>query len=548
MYRLLRNLLLGSPAFLGLFISTAATAQSIQPISQTGKIIAQTPSVDGLSQPAGNNNQLLNQIESYSEEGKNNSINQVTNVNQLRDVSPTDWAYEALRSLVDRYGCIVGYPNQTFRGTQALSRYEFAAGLNACLNQIERLIASSEAVTREDIETLQRLMEEFEAELATLGGRVDNLEGRVAFLEDHQFSTTTKLAGEVVFGLAQEFNNDNQVVFQDRVRLDFVSSFTGKDALHTRLDAGNAAAFNNLDQGAFTYNFDNENNVEIGWLAYYFPIGDKIQVYLPAAFPLWQDFVPTVSPYLDSFTGATGSLSSFAESSPIYKIGLASGGGLGINYTPTDSITVSAGYFGGDTFNPDEDSEGGLFNGEYSALGQITWTPIEKLQVAATYVRGYFPGTDNTIFDLGVGTANARNPFSVGAITTNSFGLEGSFQISPQISVNAFGLYTDVEQESGGGGDAEILSYGVGLSFPDLIKEGSLGGIIVGAEPYVSDCEGVACATDEDDIALHVEGFYKYQLNDNISITPGVIWINAPFGDNDNDDGIIGVVRTTYTF
>jgi hypothetical protein len=225
MYRLLRNLLLGSPAFLGLFISTAATAQSIQPISQTGKIIAQTPSVDGLSQPAGNNNQLLNQIESYSEEGKNNSINQVTNVNQLRDVSPTDWAYEALRSLVDRYGCIVGYPNQTFRGTQALSRYEFAAGLNACLNQIERLIASSEAVTREDIETLQRLMEEFEAELATLGGRVDNLEGRVAFLEDHQFSTTTKLAGEVVFGLAQEFNNDNQVVFQDRVRLDFVSSF-----------------------------------------------------------------------------------------------------------------------------------------------------------------------------------------------------------------------------------------------------------------------------------------------------------------------------------
>ena len=58
---------------------------------------------------------------------------QVTNVNQLRDVYPTDWAYEALRSLVDRYGCIVGYPNQTYRGNRALSRYEFAAGLNACL-------------------------------------------------------------------------------------------------------------------------------------------------------------------------------------------------------------------------------------------------------------------------------------------------------------------------------------------------------------------------------------------------------------------------------
>ena len=42
-----------------------------------------------------------------SEEGlETQSLEQVTNVNQLRDVSPADWAYEALRSLVDRYGCI----------------------------------------------------------------------------------------------------------------------------------------------------------------------------------------------------------------------------------------------------------------------------------------------------------------------------------------------------------------------------------------------------------------------------------------------------------
>lgn len=34
-------------------------------------------------------------------------------VNQLTDIAPTDWAYEALRSLVDRYGCISGFPDQT---------------------------------------------------------------------------------------------------------------------------------------------------------------------------------------------------------------------------------------------------------------------------------------------------------------------------------------------------------------------------------------------------------------------------------------------------
>ncbi len=171
-------------------------------------------------------NSLLAQI---NLEENANSLKQVTNVNQLRDVSPGDWAYEALRSLVERYGCIVGYPNQTYRGQQPFSRYEFAAGLNACLNQIERLIASSEAVTREDLETLQRLSQEFETELAALGTRVDNLEGRVAFLEDHQFSTTTTLSGEIIFGLASILTGDNAdgdeaervPVFGDRARLEF---------------------------------------------------------------------------------------------------------------------------------------------------------------------------------------------------------------------------------------------------------------------------------------------------------------------------------------
>ena len=100
---------------------------------------------------------------------------------------PTDWAYEALRSLVDRYGCISGFPNQTYRGSQPLSRYEFAAGLNSCLNQIERLIAGSESVSGEDLATIQQLSQEFEAELATLGGRVDELESRTAVIEDSSF-------------------------------------------------------------------------------------------------------------------------------------------------------------------------------------------------------------------------------------------------------------------------------------------------------------------------------------------------------------------------
>lgn len=75
----------------------------------------------------------LESIGAYAAEG---SAAQVTSVSQLTDVKPTDWAFQALQSLVERYGCIVGYPNKTYRGNRALSRYEFAAGLNACLDKI----------------------------------------------------------------------------------------------------------------------------------------------------------------------------------------------------------------------------------------------------------------------------------------------------------------------------------------------------------------------------------------------------------------------------
>lgn len=66
---------------------------------------------------------------------------QVNSVSQLSDIKPSDWAFQVLQSLVERYGCIAGYPDATYGGNRALSRYEFAAGLNACLDRVNELIA-----------------------------------------------------------------------------------------------------------------------------------------------------------------------------------------------------------------------------------------------------------------------------------------------------------------------------------------------------------------------------------------------------------------------
>lgn len=127
---------------------------------------------------------------------------QVTSLGQQGDVRPTDPAFLALQRLVEHNGCITGYPDATYRGNRPLSRYEFAAGLNACADRVRQLTASGQAVDNQDQADLAMLEREFASELATLRGRVGALEERTGKLEKQQFSTTTKLTppGDFQFG------------------------------------------------------------------------------------------------------------------------------------------------------------------------------------------------------------------------------------------------------------------------------------------------------------------------------------------------------------
>lgn len=240
------------------------------------------------------------------------ALAQVTSVSQLSDVQPTDWAFQALQSLVERYGCIAGYPDSTFRGNRALTRYEFAAGVNACLDRVNELIttATSNLATREDLATLQRLQEEFAAELATLRGRVDSVEAVTAELEANQFSTTTKLEGEVIFGVAGIVAGDNiagedlddSTVLADRVRLNFESSFTGRDALEIELETGNFPGFGTVTgtaEGELAYAVDEGNDLFVEALLYAFTIGESTEIILAANAVGADDFVDTVN-FLDS--------------------------------------------------------------------------------------------------------------------------------------------------------------------------------------------------------------------------------------------------------
>ena len=362
-----------------------------------------------------------------------NLLAQVTNVNQLRDVSPTDWAYEALRSLVDRYGCIAGFPDQTYRGKQPLSRYEFAAGLNSCLNQIERLLAASESVAREDLQTAQKLREEFATELATIEGRVDNLEGRIGFLEDNQFSTTAILNGEVIFAIADAFGGnppggcdnltlnlqngetadavncglrnidgpgstistadepETETVFAYLARLGLQASFSGEDRLRMFLTTGN------FDDGGFTnpeslntysprfsYQAGLENQVFLDILEYRFPaFNDRVAFYASTFGFALSNVLTANSPYFDIGRGA---VSRFGQLNPIFRIGGAMDAGVGFDWLIADPVRLQVAYGTRDSGDPDN----GFFGADFSALGaQFLLQPTDDIVTGITYVNAY---------------------------------------------------------------------------------------------------------------------------------------------------------------
>jgi hypothetical protein len=490
-------------------------------------------------------NQTLEQINQYSPQTTEGEMSQVTNVNQLRDVSPTDWAYEALRSLVDRYGCIVGYPNQTYRGDQALSRYEFAAGLNACLNQIERLIASSEAVTKEDIQTLQKLMDEFQAELATLGGRVDNLEGRTAFLEDHQFSTTTKLNGEVIFAVADVFGegDDTQTTLSDRVRLNFDTSFTGKDRLRTRLQAGNVPRLDDpnatgFDSTRLSFDANNGNTIEIDDLYYRFPVGEQVTAYVGASGLDLDNIFDNGSPILEG--SEDGALSRFNRYNPLVIRGVE-GVGAGATFDLSEQIAISALYLTDDGADPSEGQ--GLFNGSYSAGAQVKFSPFDQLDLAATYVRSFQTAGD---VDLTGGTSsdNAQDPFNGSAASADRVGLSANYLLGERINIGVWGGVA-FANEIGGNGEADLFTVSGSLSLLDLGKEGAVFSVAGGVPPKIYSSDNAA---NDEDTSFLIEAQYQYPLSDNILITPGAYVVLNPDHNEDNDTEIVGVIRTTFKF
>ena len=76
------------------------------------------------------------------------------------DVYSNDWGSGALTDLNNRYRCIEGFPDGSFRGNERMTRYQFVAGLNSCLASYDREMQErlAQLVTRDDLAILFRAL------------------------------------------------------------------------------------------------------------------------------------------------------------------------------------------------------------------------------------------------------------------------------------------------------------------------------------------------------------------------------------------------------
>ena len=516
---------------------------------------------------------------------------QVTSITQFSDVYPTDWAYQALSNLIERYGCVAGYPNGTYRGNRAMTRFEAAALLNACLDRVTE-------VTDE----LKRLMKEFEKELAIVKGRVDGLEARVGELEATQFSTTTKLKGQTTFvigaatassnvdGAADFFNaTQGATTFNYDTRLFLDTSFTGKDLLRTMLRAGNFgdSVFGN---GATSLETAFEepsgaNSVAINRVWYQFPIGSSFTATIGGLvrqddmLAVWPSAYPADT-VLDFFT--------YAGAPGAYNLALGQGGGLSWE---SGGFSISANYVSGNGFNSDprkglffsddDDFIGEDFNDECGGIAtdcaasngtvQIAYTD-DNWGIAAAY--NYASGDNGVGIYGGNGTPAAVSFSSLGV--TNSFGLSAYWSPSeaswfPSISTGWGINTTDIDNDLDLFADsATSQSWYVGLQWADVFLKGNSAGMAVGQSTFVT---GIDFDDDYDgdewvgDANYAWEWWYKFQVTDNISVTPALFYLSRPqgqrtmalnggfgpdgepVGDKDNTfSNFGGLVKTTFKF
>jgi hypothetical protein len=538
-------------------------------------------------------------------------VAQVSSVSELADVDPNSWAFQALKSLVERYGCIEGYPSKKYLGNRPLSRYEFAAGLNACLDKIgEQIAAATEPlVAKEDLAPLQRLQERFKEELSIMRGEIDGLEAKTKVLEAQQFSTTTKFDGESVFAIAGANagnnvstnnagatvpGNSQNVIFSGRTRLNLRAKNLGTegDELRIRLTAtGDGGAFFNQGQsrvGRIDYlgtgvtatngRFTAPAPVSFDKLYYQFPLFSK-------------DFKVTIGPRVENIDYLGSQPNTSNEQTQFSVRGFRRNIALGLVGTSVPAVSATwklsdqwklAAYYGATAGGDSLGSGSGGVTGPSQAAVEIGYKPDKTLDIGLGYYRTVCnstsafnaegPSSQNRIFCAADAGGSSFFPFQgslgtaprISNVQHDTFNLHADWEFAPDISVfgrYSFGNATIADGIAAGtvGGNLNYSEWLAGLAFNNTFgRKGDSLGIAVLQPANITSNSAVSGtfpagtfpigSTIPNATELNYGFYYRYTLAKNFTVGPEVYLITNPGSIAGNPSVTQAIFRAYYKF
>jgi hypothetical protein len=516
---------------------------------------------------------------------------QIEQATQAIEIKPGDWAYRTLQALGSKYSC------NTLRDGKTLSREEFATSLNSCVQSMEQLVArrkprraikkrryvpapavvtpppaapevvppeptpvtppappepqveQEETVTQQDLDRLKGLVQSFSADLQGVDSRVQALDDKVAKLKDQNFSATTKLVGEAIFavtGLAGGPNSATRnTIFSDRVRLNFRSSFTGKDLLLVRLQSRNSISFAGATSGTnmtrLGFEGNDSNNTTLQRLQYQLPLDPTTKVFIETVGSEFNDNYFTFNPELQS--AGLGAVTRFGRFNPVYRLS-GEGAAFGVDRKFSPGLGLVLSYAVPSGVN-DPSTGNGLFNGSNVLFSQLTLKPSDDVSLGLIYARAY--NANGLLVSGNNGSSFANSPFGGVPTTANHYSVLGSVNLSPTLVLSAWGGLTQANRETAAGGSADIWNYAGTLAIKDFGSKGSTLGFVVGMQPRLASNSGVSGRVDKD-TSLHIETFYKYKVSDNLYITPGLLLLTNPEHNAGNPTEYLGTIRTTFVF
>jgi hypothetical protein len=469
------------------------------------------------------------------------------------------------------------------------------------MDKINEIISAglADKVSKEDLATLKKLQEEFAAELATLRGRVDSLDKKVATLEAQQFSPTTKLSGLAFFNLTGATASGNVIAERDATgsllanpnRAKFVTqkpnvtfgyylfltlttSFTGKDALVTQLVTGNGnSPANNFVSAGFTNTWGtpfldqtgvptaNTNTFNIRELFYSFPVASNVNVAIGPRLNFYRYF--DGNRFTNFLTGAT----SFNSNGSTLSNAVDRGSGAVVAWTINPQFKLTAAYLGENTefltsasgFNSSSNPQQGLFGGTNTLTAELVYSPSKEANLRFLYTHsniktntsGFIGGANAEPLPYGI--ADDGKGGKINDASADAFVLNFDWLVSKGFGV--FGRYSYGSTKitpinpAIAAGTVDVNAFQFGLAFPDLFKENALAVLSFVVPHSISNGRNFLASGGGDGATQYdLELSYYYPVSKNIAIVPAVYAIFNPNSFSTNPSVFVGNLRTQFSF